>query len=312
MIEKKTILITGGFGFIGQNLLLALKKLNYKVVVTTRNVKKNNLKTINDISIIELDFTYKVDVLEILKKVKPNIIVHLAGTIGRNETLEFVDNINFIFTKTLLEAANRINIEKIILFGSADEYGYQNSPANENFAVNPISPYAVSKTKANDFALNLFAKEQLPVVILRPFTSYGFFQPKQMFLTQAIESALLNNTFEMTDGIQTRDYIFINDIVSAVFATINTDNINGEIFNIGTGKSTALAEIARIIWNNTEANSKYLRIGARKSNISELHNTCANIEKARKMLNWNPSVSLENGLKITIDWMRNSLHERKI
>ncbi len=138
------------------------------------------------------------------------------------------------------------------------------------------------------------------MIILRPFTVYGMAQPKGMFLSDAIRCALENRAFEMSEGKQMRDYIFISDFVRAIMSAIRTPDIEGEVFNIGSGRAFPLREIAEKVWEISGADASLLKIGARKVSLSELHNTCADITKAEKFLNWQPTISLTDGLNQTI------------
>ncbi len=121
-----------------------------------------------------------------------------------------------------------------------------------------------------------------------------------MFLSQAIRCALEGKVFEMSEGKQKRDYLYISDLVSAVMRAIQTPGIEGEIFNIGSGNASPLREIAEKVWEICGANPTLLKIGARGAALAELHDTCADISKAKQIIKWEPKVSLEDGLKQTI------------
>jgi UDP-glucose 4-epimerase len=309
--SSERILVTGGLGFIGRNLINEFLHRKDTLIVTSRNLNRKNIpnSTLNRIELHSTNISNRSEIASLISETKPDVIIHLAGTIGNGCTEETINEVNFGVTKNLLDCCLDSNVRRIILLGSADEYGYQELPTNEESDLKPLTPYAISKAKANEYALNLFEKWKLPIVILRPFTGYGYFQPVKMFLNQAISSALSNESFEMTLGQQKRDYVFVTDIINAISASIEKSAIDGQIFNIGTGESTALAEIAKKIWEIVGADTSKLRIGARKSNVSELHDTCANTEKARKVLNWKSTVSLNDGLFKTVDWTRNRLNE---
>jgi nucleoside-diphosphate-sugar epimerase len=151
-----------------------------------------------------------------------------------------------------------------------------------------------------ELAGKMYRKRGLPVVVLRPFTVYGMGQPKGMFLSEAIRCALGNFPFEMSAGRQKRDYIFISDFIAAIMQTIRKPNVEGEVFNIGSGQTFPLRVIAEKIWEITGADKSLLKIGARTAPAAELHDTCANITKARTLLDWRPKITLDDGLKQTI------------
>ncbi len=155
-----------------------------------------------------------------------------------------------------------------------------------------------------NLARQMYENEGLPVIVLRPFTVYGMAQPKGMFLSDAIRCALGNRSFEMSEGKQKRDYIFVSDFVRAIMNVIETPDIEGEVFNIGSGRAFPLKEIARKVWEISGADISLLEIGARSASLSELHDTCADISKAKKLLNWEPKVSRREGLKITYEYFK--------
>jgi nucleoside-diphosphate-sugar epimerase len=167
--------------------------------------------------------------------------------------------------------------------------------------------YAISKNKAVKYALSLHEKYNLPVVILRPFTVYGIGQPAKMFVSQAIECAVKGIPFEMSKGMQKRDLLFITDFVNAIMKALTVKNIEGEVFNVGSGRAIALKELAKKIWMMAEADERLLKIGARFTKENELHDTQADISKIKAILNWEPHISLDEGLMSMINKVRNEL-----
>lgn len=311
MIENfEKILILGGTGFIGSNLVSALIDSGYSPTILTRNVEKTGLpeEIRQKTFLVELDVTNHSLTKAFIEDFRPSLIINSAATHGLEEVSgKSGFKTNYEAAKNLLETALAAEVKRIILFGSADEYGYQPTPQNENLPLKPNSPYAVSKAEMTKLALQMHKRENLPVVILRPFTVYGTAQPKGMFLSDAIRCALEGRLFEMSEGIQTRDYLFIEDFVRAVMQAIQTPDIEGEVFNIGSGNSFPLKEIAAKVWDISGADCSLLKIGARKASVAEMHNTCADITKAKRKLNWQPRVSLVEGLNRTISSIKAQL-----
>jgi UDP-glucose 4-epimerase len=305
------VLIIGGTGFIGSNLVSELTAAGCAPTVLTRNTNNPKFPEINEkkTTLVKLDMTDYSSLKSFILDFRPSLIINSAATLGLEENLsaKTAYEINYEAVKNLLETALAAKVKKILLFGSADEYGYQPIPQNENLPLQPNSPYAKSKTEMSNLALQMYENEGLPVVILRPFTVYGMRQPKGMFLSDAIRCALENEPFEMSEGKQMRDYIFITDFIAALMSAIRTPNIEGEVFNIGSGQTYPLREIARKVWEISGADASLLKIGARRASLSELHNTCANITKAEKFLDWRPTISLENGLNQTIKSIKERL-----
>jgi nucleoside-diphosphate-sugar epimerase len=304
-------LIIGGAGFIGSHSVAKFIEAGCYPTVLTRNKCTNelleNLK--HKTSLIEIDLTNLPATKDFILNFRPTLIVNAAATLGLEDTdTAHITCTNYKAIKNLLETSLAAKVKRIILFGSADEFGNHPIPQSETLPLQPESRYAAAKAEVTKLAVQMYKKDGLPVVILRPFTVYGTGQPKKMFLSDAIRCALENKSFEMSEGKQKRDYIFISDFVRALMSAIQTPNIEGEAFNIGSGLATPLSEIAKKVWQITDADISNLKIGARKASLAELHDTCADITKAGKVLNWLPTTSLEDGLNQTIKSVRESLN----
>ncbi len=296
-------LITGGTGFIGSNLISDLLAIDCSPTVITRDIQENTASDLQkkNSTLIELDITAYSAVRNFIVDFRPTLIINLAAVSGRDDaSSQTICKVNYEAVENLLEASLAAKVKKIILFGSADEYGYQSIPQTEDLSLLPNSPYAVSKARMTGFARKMYEDNGVPVVVLRPFTVYGMGQPNGMFLSDAIRCALENLSFEMSEGRQKRDYIFISDFVAAIMRASRTPNIEGEVFNIGSGQAFPLKEIAEKVWKITGADDSLLKVGARNASSSELHDTCADITKAKTLLGWQPKVSLEDGLRQTI------------
>lgn len=297
------VLITGGTGFIGLNLISELLTIGCSPTVLTRNKQNNPLSEIQrkKTNLIELDITNYDSLKNFIFDFRPTLIINLAATLGRDDASgEMLYKVNYKAVENLLEASLAAQVRRILLFGSADEYGYRPIPQAEDLSLSPNSPYAVLKARINEFARQMYRKNGLPIVILRPFTVYGMGQPKGMFLSDAISCALRNLPFEMSEGRQMRDYIFISDFVRAIMLACRAPGIEGEVFNVGSGQAFLLREIARRVWEIIGADDSLLKIGARTASLAELHDTCADIAKVKLTLGWQPQVSLDEGLRLTI------------
>lgn len=301
-ISNKKILVTGGSGFLGRHTVSALLARGVVPTILARDIPvavsetpagKENYAGINLLEAARLE--------KFLEKLRPDIIIHLAGiTRPAPNRADSLEQNNYQATVNLLDSARKINVSKIIITGTADEYGFQKVPQTETMAAVPVSDYAVSKNKAVNYALSLFQKHDTPIVILRPFTVYGAGQPVNMFVSQAIECAVNGSAFEMSKGEQKRDLLFVTDFARAVLLILEAENVEGEIFNVGGGQSIALRNVAEKIWEIAGADKRLLKIGARHTPPKELHDTEADISKIKEFLNWQPEVSLEEGLALMI------------
>ena len=317
MIDKivgENIIVTGGSGFIGRYVLDRLISGGVKPFVLTRNLKADFFKLYESrVKIIEADILDKVKLKAVFQKIQPTEIIHLAGCAGKkNSAPDDFEKVNYQAAATILDLALETGVKKIIITGTADEYGFQPPPHTEAAAVQPVSNYAISKNKAVEYALKLFNKHHLPVVILRPYTIYGIGQPDSMFVSQAVEHAVENKPFEMSEGKQKRDLLFVEDFADAIMKALPANNIEGEIFNVGSGKAIELRKLAEKIWRMAGADPRFLKIGARQTAKNELHDTEADISKINAALDWEPKITLDNGLSYLVENKKQKSNERKI
>jgi nucleoside-diphosphate-sugar epimerase len=312
MIENlggEKILITGGTGFLGRCVVERLVAENLTPMILSRNAEAKLIReSVADLDFTQLDLCDFSALKEFLEDFRPSIIIHLAGQVANsNNHSDDLYQLNYAATARLLDLAVMLEVKRLVMTGTADEYGFQNCPQVETMPTMPGSDYAVSKNKAVEYALSLHQTKDLPVVILRPFTIYGVGQPPKMFVAQAVEAAVNDAPFEMSEGLQKRDLLFVTDFVNAIIKTLTTVGIEGEIFNVGSGCSIALQKVAKKIWKLAEADAELLKIGARQTDRRELHDTQADISKIRNRLNWKPQVSLDDGLKMIVEQAKKEL-----
>ncbi len=289
-LEK--VAVTGATGFIGSHLVRALLSVGCSPVLLTRS---------------RLDLTDTDSVREVLMKEKPVTLFHLAGTRSRSES--DCDEINFHATARLMEAALRAGVRRVVITGSAEEYGNQQGPLSESLPPQPASPYGISKARATSHALRMHAEEGLPVVVVRPFSVYGPGQPSSMFVAEAIHSAVRNEPFKMSRGEQKRDLIFVEDVTRGLIAAACARGTEGKVINLGTGSAHRLRDVAERIWEMAGARSPLL-VGARAAGPEELSDTWADTTLARRLLDWEARVSLESGLRQTIEFALKQQEEK--
>ena len=314
--QDEKILVTGGTGFIGRHLLRALCAQGCQPTALTRHKEAGESLTAalrEQVRWIEIDVTDSKAVLNLIQRERPAVIYHLAGTRGKFETgraKSVCEELNVRATVNLMEAAKGTGLKRLIITGSADEYGNQAGQLKESFPVQPTSEYGRSKAEATRLAQEMFAKDGLPVVTLRPFTVYGPDQPREMFIAEAIECAVNNLPFEMSEGTQKRDLIFVEDVVRALLASASAPELEGKVINLGSGKAQSLRSVAQLIWRISSSRAPLL-IGARPASAHEIHDTCADITLALQLLDWEPRIATEEGLRRTIEWQR-ARQEKKI
>ncbi|MEM2178988.1 MAG: GDP-mannose 4,6-dehydratase [Candidatus Methanomethylicaceae archaeon] len=312
-LKKSQILITGGAGFIGSHLVDALLALGAKVIVYDNfddyylgkedNIK-HNLKNPN-FRLIKADILNYDMLLSCVKK--SDIIFHLAAQPGVRFSMnnpEKTIKINIIGTLNVLKAAEKVGIKKFIFASSSSVYGNPvYMPVDEKHQTNPISIYGLSKLTAERICKLYYEHFHVPIVILRYFTVYGPRQRPDMAIYKWVKTIFEEKSVTIYgDGNQTRDFTFINDIVNGTIKAAEIDGIEGEVFNLGGGSRVSINEVVKMLINLINLNDVKIMYEAYK--LGDVQDSYANISKARKLLSFNPTVKLEEGLKNFINWYK--------
>ena len=300
--------VTGATGFIGRHLVRALVSAGCRPTLMARSPNHDGYQKEfgDEIRWATVDLTESNTLREFLFLEKPKVLIHLAGTRGRTDVRgseAACEELNFRVTVDLLRAALAADVQRIVILGSAEEYGNQPGPHHETLPLLATSPYGVSKARTTEEAMNAYKNAGCPVVVVRPFSVYGPGQPSDMFVAEAVDAAVRNVEFRMSHGEQKRDLIFVEDVVRGLIAAASAPGIEGRVINLGTSEAYRLREVAELVWRMAGADSPLI-IGARHAPAEELYDTWADITLARRLLGWSPRVDLERGLERTIDFAR--------
>ena len=299
---NKKILIIGGTGFLGYHLAkkCLLKKWDVTSISTNRPKKTRFLPKIR---YLILDITKKK---LILKKIKSDydFVVNFGGYVNHSEKLKTYKS-HYIGCKNLADIFKHKKIKSFIQIGSSVEYGSIKSPQNENNKVEVKklkSTYGKAKLMATNYLLKLNKKYNFPCTILRLYLVYGPYQDNNRLIPHTLNECLNNNTFMCSAGKQYRDFLFVDDLLKAIFKCFNNKNSIGEIINIGTGKPRNVKKVILFIKNKINLGKPIFgKISLRKDEILRLY---PNISKAQKILKWKPSTSFQNGIKIIISYCK--------
>jgi UDP-glucose 4-epimerase len=300
------VLVTGGAGFIGSNIVDGFIEKGYDVVIV------DNLSTGKESYLNEKATFYNVDIcsqdfLDIVKKEKPDVINHHAAQIDVQTSIKqpvFDAKVNILGTINVLEACRLIEGIKLIYASSAAVYGTPNYLGiDENHPVRPISTYGISKHTPEHYIKTYHDLYKIPYMILRYANVYGKRQvPKGEggVISILVDCAVKGNTFTIFgDGEQTRDFIYISDVVSANIAA--TENCKNLIVNISTGVASSLNNTVELFEEIIGFSLDKVYAEERKGDIK--HSYLTN-DKAKKFLNWAPKVSLQEGLKLTYEYYK--------
>ena len=315
-MDNKKILITGATGFVGANLLRKLIDSKNDIHIIIRST--SNLWRINDIidkvNTHVCDLTNREKIKKIVSNIKPEIIFNLSvygGYPFQKDSMKII-NTNFIGTVNILDACTDTGFVCFINTGSSSEYGLKSKPMSENDLLEPINEYGITKAAATLYCQAIGRRENLPIFTLRLFSPYGYYEGPTRLIPYLIISCLRNKELKIFNPDAVRDFIFIEDIIKAYFIVVEKrDNLlSGDIFNIGSGKQNIVKETFKIIKKLTKYTKEpqWQKIENNDREIKSLKVWIANISKSKKLLNWRPEYSIENGLEETIKWFRDHLY----
>ena len=302
--KGKNILVTGGAGFIGSHLVDRLS-LENKVIVLDNlaSGSLSNLRKSKDrITFIKGDILDKALLKDIVAEVE--FVFHLAANVGNIRSIEdpyFDMDVNIKGTISLLEACLNSNIKRLVHSSSGAIFGESKYlPIDEDHPLNPESPYGVSKLAAEKYCFAFHKVHGVPATALRYFNVYG---PRQesseyanvipIFLKRISEGKPLTI---YGDGKQTRDFVFVEDVVQANILAASQPAAIGGIFNVATGEQTSVNELAELV---KQVTGKEVLIIHDKPRAGEVRDSLANIEKAKKTLGYNAEINLKEGLFLT-------------
>ena len=306
----KKILITGGTGFIGYHLAKKCLKLNWKVTSLSSNRPKK-VRKLKKVKYLIADISSKK---KLKNKIKINFdyVVNLAGYVDHSRKLKTIKS-HYNGCKNISSLFINSKIKKFIQIGSSIENGKINSPQIENNTSNRkiLSAYGEAKLLSSNFLLDLNKKYNFPVTILRLYLIYGPYQDPNRVIPITILNSIFNKKFDCSDGRQSRDFLYIDDLVDGIIKIlIKEDNLSGEIINLGSGKPTKIKKIIKNIVNLVGSGKPIFgKVRFRKDEINKLY---PNLNKAKKLINWAPKTDLNLGLKKTISFYKKNKYFFKI
>ncbi|MBL7056539.1 NAD-dependent epimerase/dehydratase family protein [Candidatus Woesearchaeota archaeon] len=310
-LKGKRVFITGGAGFIGSHLVERIVDDNELIIFDnlSRDALKNcSFKDHKNIKIISGDVLDQDALNQNLKDV--DMVIHLAAIAGVNTVISKPTStlkINLIGTYNVLEACRKNNIKKSVIFSTSEVYGPNVYEADEagSTTLGPIGKprwvYAMSKL-GSEFLGDSYQREHgIKFTSVRPFNVYG---PRQIgegaihnFIVKAIKNEPLNVHLP---GTQIRSWCYIDDMVDALELVLTSKKAEGEVLNIGNPQATSTTlRTAETIMRLANSKSK---IEFKELHYPEVNIRIPSVEKAKNILNWEPKVGFEEGIKKTIDW----------
>lgn len=298
-------LVTGAAGFLGTTLANFLSREGHQVrglddlsTGDPRSLSPDILFTRGDVNDRPKLWTLLQDV---------DCVYHLAARVSVPESILYPREYNATNvggTVSLMEAMRDVGVRRVVLISSGAVYGDQGQqPLQETATPNPRSPYAVSKLAAEYYVRTIGDLWGIESVCLRVFNAYGPGQhlpashPPVIpnFLRQAMRGG---NLIIHGDGAQTRDYVYVDDVVSAMIAAATAPDINHLVINIGSGRETSIRDLVRLVMQITGTSAEVITNPKNDPGVSRM---CADLSLAREKLGYQPRISLEDGLRLTLE-----------
>jgi UDP-glucose 4-epimerase len=319
MIKNKNILLTGGAGFIGSHLFGRLiNNSNYVLVIdnfSSSETEKNlleitkNYEIKKDYDLIRGDLADYSIFTDINSDI--DIIFHLAATPGVRFSIQNASKVtknNIISTVNVFEKALESNVEKVVVASSSSVYGNPvYTPVDENHPKSPISPYAVSKLCCEAYADYYFRENNLPVTSLRFYTVYGPRGRPDMAIRIFFSKIMKNKPIKIFgDGSQIRDFTYISDIIDGLVLATEIKQSSGEIFNLGFSNPIQLNQLIDKMYKIADRPKDVQYLKKQKGDVEITH---SKIDKARKILRFDPKINIDEGLKKTYEWQIENLND---
>ena len=313
----KRVLVTGAGGFIGSNVVEAMVRRGARVTGFVRYKASGDQGALEflpsdvraAVAIVAGDLADPATASALVRD--QDIVLHLAALVGIPYSyvhpIEVV-RVNTLGTAYLLEACRERGIERIVCFSTSEVYGTAlYAPIDEQHPLQAQSPYSASKIASDQIALSYHRAFGTPVAIVRPFNTYGPRQSSRAIIPTIITQALRGDTVRLGSLTPTRDLCYVGDTAEGVIRMCEQDAALGEVVNLGTGTEITIGALAQRIFAllgqtpRIELDEQRVRPGK-----SEVLRLIADAGKAKRLLDWQPGVSLDEGLRRTIDWIRDN------
>lgn len=308
MGKSGTALVTGGAGFIGSHLVDRLVRESYTVRIID-NLSSGQLENIKGhsskgtVDFVEGDIRDSALVRKCVDGV--DVVVHLAALTSVPFSVEKPDltfDVNVSGSLNLMHACIEAGVGRFVFASTCAVFGDPEFlPVNEKAQVKPISPYAESKLAVERCCRGFNNRGVLGSVVLRFFNVFGPRQGLSEYsgvITRFVDRCRSQLPFVVYgDGLQTRDFVSVFDVVEGIFAAMQRSNVEGELFNIGSGKATSINDLAKAVLDLAGVD---LEIHHEKFRAGDIKDSYADISKAKRMLGFKPKVNLREGLKVLI------------
>ncbi len=314
ILRGRQAVVTGAGGFIGSHLVEQLLGLGCRVTAFVRYNSRNDdgLLELLAGSTAELNVV-RGDVrdLDTITGVVDgaDVVFHLAALVGIPYSYVHVGEVvgvNVMGTLNVLTAAKERGVRRVVVASTSEVYGSaQTVPMSEEHPKNPQSPYAASKVASDALALSFYAAFDLPVSVVRPFNTYGPRQSDRAIIPTIISQALVGDEVVLGSVAPRRDFTFVTDTAAGFVKVAASEETVGEELNLGTGTDISVGELAervgRLLGKKLNVRESTERVRPASSEVNRL---LSDNRRVRELAGWEPSVTLDEGLERSIEWVR--------
>lgn len=322
-MKKNTVLVTGGLGFIGSNLIEFLINKKIRVINVDKVSYSSNFYNVKDFAKSKYYKFYKIDIIEknrflkVLNKEKPSTIFNLAAETHVDRSIdsphEFVTN-NIFGVYNILEAVRKYNLSnkniKLIHISTDEVFGdVKKGRSNENYKYQPSSPYAASKASSDHLVSSYYKTYKLPVIITNCSNNYGPKQHPEKLIPKLIYNILNNKPLPIYgNGLNSREWIYVLDHCEALYKVFLKGKI-GQFYNIGSNINLNNIQVCNSLIKTSKTKIKLgnkVKLSFVKDRPGHDVRYALNSKKIMKQLKWKPKVNFDQGIKMTFDWYKNN------
>jgi nucleoside-diphosphate-sugar epimerase len=314
-LANARVLVTGATGFIGSHLVRRLVSLGaetHALTSTVSAVYPVRLVDLRDqITVHGGNLIDRSAMDAVVAAARPTHVFHLGAYTHVGKSWHRVDECiqaNVQGTVNLLQALEGTGYRRFVYTGTSEIYGDIDVPFREDALVNPISPYSVGKYAGERYCRMFHQGHGWPIVMVRPFNAYGPAQTVDRVIPEIIVRALRGQPLAMTQGRQTREFNFVEDLVEGFLLAGTVPGVEGELFNLGCGEEVSMRDLATTILDLL-GNPVTPDFGALPDRPTEIWRMFCDNTRAREILGWKPGHSLSEGLDRTIAWYRSQLDD---
>lgn len=291
--------VTGATGFLGSHVLRLLRHSGASVCAIVDRNRGDSRNVLGDVETIWFD--QPGELVDAIRRASPDRVIHLHASITTARDAAALENTietNLLPSIRLMVACREMGVKRLILMGSGEEFALVTGRFDDASNANPPSPYGASKAAITCYAKMFWNAFQMPVVVLRPSVVYGPGQAPRMLIPQVMHALAQGKPIPVTGGMQTRDFIYVEDVALAILAALTKENVTGRSWNLGTGEVVTVKDCLTRIEQIT-GKTGLIQYGALPYKPGEVFMYEPVVEETFTALHWRPQISLDYGLHQT-------------